>query len=187
MNRNVDAGQACSDLSRIRATDSAPAGTVVDHRYRVVDRIGGGVLSVMLRARELATDREVALRVLRHCAIELPGARDDFLAEARAMARVQHPNVVEVHAIGEWRGTPYVAMEYVRGISLDEWLALRELCPPTLSEALTLADRICLGVSAVHASGARHSDLAAGNLLVGPGLRAGVLGAPPARFYGTGG
>lgn len=147
-------------------------GRLVGETFRMLGRIGGGAMSVVFRARDLRLDREVAIKVMRPDAMEVPTAPERFRAQARAMARVRHPNVVAVEMVSEWLGFPYVVMEYVRGIPLDEWLALREIRPPTLDEAFALVDRICLGVEAVHASGGSFHDLTAGDFLVGAGLRA---------------
>lgn len=168
--------RASSGSWRISPADAFSPGRTVDKTYRVLDRIGGGAMTEVLRALDVHADRKVALKHLRPSAMEVPEARKLLIAEARAMSRVRHENVVDIEAVGEWQETPYVVMEYVPGVPLDEWLALREICPPTLYEAFALVDRMCLGVEAVHASGGAFHDLAAGNFLVAPGLRAVVSG-----------
>lgn len=156
----------------IPTADAFASGAIVDETYRILERIGGGPVTVVRHAQDLRGGPDVAIKALRPTARGLVGAAERFLAEGRALARVRDPHVVEVRELGEWAGTPYFVMEHVRGIPLDEWLALREIRPPTLEEALALVDGICQGVEAIHTSGAAHYDLAAGNFLVGPGLRA---------------
>jgi len=169
---------------RIRAAEAFAPGTLVDANFRILDRIGEGSMGVVLRAHDVRLDRDVAIKVMRPGALERADARERFLAEARAMARVRHPNVVEVYSLGEWLGLPYIVMEYVSGMALDEWLALREGRPPTLDEALAILDQLFLGVEAIHASGAAHRDLKAGNVLVGAGFRVAVADLGISRSFG---
>ena len=167
----------------IRPEDAFASGRIVDHGYRIIDRIGGGAVTMVLRARDLRLGRDVALKVVRPAALALPDAAERFVVEARALARARDPSVVEVLALGEWACTPYLVMEYVPGIPLDEWLALRQIRPPTLDEALALVDRICLGVDAVHGSGLAFYDLTAASFLVAPGLRAVVADLGASHAY----
>jgi len=169
---------------RARAAEAFAPGTLVDANFRILDRIGEGSMGVVLRAHDVRLDRDVAMKVMRPGALERADARERFLAEARAMARVRHPNVVEVHSLGEWLGLPYIVMEYVSGMALDEWLALREGRPPALDEALAILDQLFLGVEAIHASGAAHRDLKAGNVLVGAGFRVAVADLGISRSFG---
>lgn len=159
---------------RLRAAESFATGAVIDGGYRILERIGEGAMGVVLRAHDLHLDREVAIKVIRPSVVERPDARERFLSEARAMARIRHPNVVEVYALGEWDALPYIVMEYVHGMTLEEWLALRDDRQPTVDEALSILDQLCLGVEAIHASGAAHRDLKPSNVLIGPGFRVAV-------------
>lgn len=168
---------------RLQAAEAFAPGTIVDSAYRIIDRVGEGAMGVVLRAHDLRLDRDVAIKVIRPSAIERPDARERFLREARAMARVRHPNVVQVHALGEWLGLPYIVMEYVPGTTLDDWLALREGRPPTIDEAFGILDQLFLGVEAIHASGAAHRDLKAGNVLLGIGFRIVVADFGIARTF----
>src|SRR6476661_2229919 len=91
-------------------------------RYRLERTIGEGGMGVVHAAFDPDLERRVALKVLR----SEPGAGDEarqrLLREARAMARLMHPNVVTVHEVGTASGRDYVAMELVDGASLAEWL-----------------------------------------------------------------
>ncbi len=159
---------------RIHAAEAFAPGTVVDSSYRILDRLGEGAMGIVLRAHDIRLDRDVAIKVIRPSVVERPDARERFLREARAMAHVRHPNVVEVHALGEWHALPYIVMEYIHGMTLDEWLTLREGRPLALEEGLSILDQLCLGVEAIHASGAAHRDLKPSNVLVGAGFRVAV-------------
>jgi serine/threonine-protein kinase len=156
---------------RARVSASFRNGTVLERVYRVEDRVAEGAMGVVLRARDLRLDRDVALKVIRTDLDARLDAQARFLREARTMARIKHPNVVEVYALGEHEGLPFIVMEYVSGMALDEWLSLRGDRPVGVDEAIAILDPICLGLSAIHAAGVAHRDVKAGNILVGPGFR----------------
>ncbi|MCZ7679033.1 MAG: serine/threonine protein kinase [Sandaracinaceae bacterium] len=144
-------------------------GALVDGTYRVRGMLGEGGMGVVLLAHDERLQRDVAIKLIRP---ELAEAahRARFLEEARAMARVRHPNVVEIHAFGELDGAPYFVMEYVAGSDLETFLAKRGgLLSP--GEAHSVLLQLCRGVEAIHASGAVHRDLKASNVLVGDGFR----------------
>lgn len=97
------------------------------------------------------------------------------------MARLRHPNLVEIFAFGELAGSPYFVMEYVPGIDLQSWLSDQEGRKISLDEALGLMDQLCRGVSALHEAGAVHRDLKPSNVLIGPGFRVAVTDLGLAR------
>jgi serine/threonine-protein kinase len=128
-------------------------------QYRVERTLGAGGMGSVYLARDELLDRWVAIKVLLPEVAELPGARDRFRAEARAMARIRHPHVVGVHSFGEERGLPYLVMEHVPGEPLHRALAKRGVSRLRLDAAIALTDQICRGVSAIHAAGLVHRDL----------------------------
>lgn len=145
------------------------AGTVVGGTYRIVGPVGAGAMGVVLLAHDDTLDRRVAIKWTR--AHLLTGQfRDSFVSEARAMARVNHPNVVQIHAYGDHEGTPYFAMEYVDGPTLEQWLA-RGPRPPDVDIALRILDAVCDGVSAIHAADTVHRDIKPSNILLDERLR----------------
>ena len=151
--------------------DSYPEpGALIDGAYRILEPLGEGGMGVVLKARDERLDRLVALELIHPDQVCRPKARARFLEEARAMARVAHPNVVEIHAFGELEGAPYFVMEYVPGTDLERWLAQRG-SRPSLGEAWTILDQACAGAQAIHDSGTAHRDLKASNLLIGPDFR----------------
>src|SRR6516225_10958376 len=95
-----------------------PAGLPRVPGYEVEALLGRGGMGVVYKARHLALKRTVALKMLAagYCH---PGERARFRAEAEADARLQHPNIVQIHEIGEADGRPFIALEYVAGGSLD--------------------------------------------------------------------
>jgi serine/threonine-protein kinase len=142
-------------------------------------------MGVILLANDEQLQRPVAIKLLRPEQMENEAMQHRLLDEARAMARVRHPNVVEIYAFGEHQeappnhegartsaaGAPYFVMEFVNGATLDKYAHGRGGPPLGLDEALSILDQMCLGVSAIHASGIAHRDLKPSNVLVGSGLR----------------
>ncbi len=156
-------------------------GTLIDRNYRVLQILGSGAMGIVALARDEVLERDVAVKVIRPELADHPTVRDRFLAEARAMARVGHPNVVQVHAYGVVSGSPYFVMEYVEGPNLEQWLEARGALP-SLGEALGVTEQVCAGVSAIHASGTTHRDLKTSNVMVGPAFRLAVADLGLARL-----
>ncbi|HEX2571645.1 MAG TPA: serine/threonine-protein kinase [Polyangia bacterium] len=126
---------------------------------------GRGAMGTVYRAVQTNMGRPVAVKVLRADLLDAPGAVARFLREARAAARLSHPNIVTVHLVGETdQGVPYIVMEFVDGESLDT-LCQREgkLVP---KRALKLARQIASALGEAHSQGIIHRDLKPENILV---------------------
>ncbi len=127
-------------------------------RYRVERHLGSGGMGSVYKAFDPSLGRWVALKFLHR---NDASQTERFLREARAQARVSHPNVCQVHEVGEAEGRPYIAMQYVDGRSLGE-----------LCDELTLADKVRLmgdtarAIHAAHRTGLIHRDLKPGNILL---------------------
>ena len=163
-----------------------PEGTLIGGIYRVIRPLGVGAMGVILLGLDVQLERQVAIKLLHP---DQTGNRDlqsRLLAEARAMARVHHPNVVEIHAFGEHRGAVYFVMQYVEGATLNGYVNQRGGAPLDLDEALSILDQTCRGVSAIHLSGTTHRDLKPTNILVGAALRVAVADLGLARKYKQG-
>lgn len=143
-------------------------GTMVDGVYRIVRPLGAGGMGVVCLAHDERLDRDVAIKFIRPELFENQALRDLFAVEARAMARVAHPNVLTVHSFGEHEGIPYFVMEYVEGPTVEDWLRRRveHGAPPDVDEAVRLLDQVCQGVEAIHAAATVHRDLKPSNLLM---------------------
>lgn len=138
--------------------------------YRIVRPIGSGGMASVFLARDEALDRDVAIKIAREVGSGSLETIERFRSEARAMARIAHPNVVRIHALGDLEGVPYIVMEHVPGEDLSRLLAQRG-GRLRLAEALAVLDQICRGASAIHAAGLVHGDLKPANVLFGPGFR----------------
>lgn len=133
--------------------------------FEVLDQIGEGGMGRVFRAHQISLDREVAIKVL--LGSPSPRQRQQFLAEAKALARIASPSVVTVHLVGEQDGHPYFVMEYVRGQTLADRLATG--WRPTPTEALSLIIQLADGVAAISRSGLCHRDLKPANIILTPG------------------
>ncbi|MCX4985565.1 bifunctional serine/threonine-protein kinase/glutamate ABC transporter substrate-binding protein [Streptomyces sp. NBC_00572] len=148
---------------------------MVDDRFELVARLGGGGMGTVWRARDLALHREVALKEVRPpdpalAEYDPEGARElriRVLREARALARVAHPQVVTIHHIVDGgEGTyPWLVMELVAGGSLQDRLDRGDL---TAGEAAPLGRGILAGLRAAHAAGIQHRDIKPANILLRP-------------------
>jgi serine/threonine protein kinase len=167
------------------AWEGPAGGTLIGDAYRVVGPLGQGGMGVVVLAVDERLERDVAIKLIRPAYTRNPSARDRFLIEARAMARVRHENVVEIYAFGEFLDTPYFVMEYVPGTNVANWLddGLLEDRLPSVDEALGYLDQVCRGVAAIHASGAVHGDLKPSNLLIGPASRVAVADMGLSRLF----
>ncbi|MCA9710480.1 MAG: protein kinase, partial [Myxococcales bacterium] len=134
-----------ASLRRALLGVEAPAPTL--GRFSVLARVGGGAMGTVLAAYDPVLDRKVAIKVLRERG---EAAKARVLAEARALARLSHPNVVAVHEADEHAGEVYIAMEFVRGVDLRAWLDARPRPWPEVVAVLTEAAR---GLAAAHAAG----------------------------------
>jgi WD40 repeat protein len=128
--------------------------------YEIEAELGRGGMGVVHLARDMRLNRRVALKRLRH---EDPEERARFRAEAEAVARLSHPNIVQVYEVGEHAGRPFLALEYVDGGSLDRHLRGRPLPP---SEAAAVLEPLARAVHFAHTRGIVHRDLKPANILL---------------------
>ncbi len=133
--------------------------------YELAGLIGRGGMGVVYKARHRTLDRPVAYKVLTHLATTDPMAVERFRSEATLLAKLQHPHVVQVFDFGTCDGTPYLAMEYVPGGSLAQFLRDRRTTP---REATELVATVARAVGHAHDQGIIHRDLNPANILLTP-------------------
>jgi serine/threonine protein kinase len=132
-------------------------------QYEILEEVGRGGMGIVLKARQTALGRIVAVKaILPHGPIR-EEQRRRFLREAKAMALLQHPNIVQIHEIGQRDEHPYLVMEYVEGQSLAASLAEKPLPPRKAAELVALLAR---AVHAAHEQGVVHRDLKPNNILL---------------------
>ncbi|PCC67040.1 Serine/threonine protein kinase [Nannocystis exedens] len=132
-------------------------------RYAILSELGEGGMGVVLSGYDEVLERRVAIKVVRshHRQDERLQAR--LLREAQALARLSHPNVVQVYEAGTIGDELFIAMEFVRGVTLSAWLEDRER---TQQEILTVFSEAGRGLAAAHRVGLTHRDFKPGNVLV---------------------
>ncbi len=132
--------------------------------YLVLALLGEGATGIVFKAEDPALGRRVAIKVLRPGLAASPTASSRFLGEARAIAAVAHENIVAIHAVGEWKGLPYLVMSYVAGKTLAE--RIRRSGPLQLLEILRIGQQIAAGLELAHGQGVIHRDIEPANVLL---------------------
>ena len=143
---------------------SAQDRSVVDGRYRLLERVGAGGAATVYRAEDLLLERDVAIKVLHP---ELAGDKKlvrRFRREAESAASLTHRHVVAIYDRGEWDRTHYIAMEYVAGRSLKS--IIREEAPLEPARAIDWTVQILRATGAIHGRGIIHRDLKPHNAIV---------------------
>jgi len=140
--------------------------------------VGRGGQGVVYRGYQPALERTVAVKVMRHGPSATPGERQRFVGEARAAGRLRHPNIAEVHEVGERDAGPYLILEYVAGGSLAARLADGPLAP---RDAAAVVEVVARAVGYAHARGVIHRDLKPANVL----LDGGTLARPVVTDFGV--
>jgi serine/threonine protein kinase len=131
--------------------------------YEVLGLLGRGGMGVVYQARQLALDRTVALKMVLNGLQAGPRDLARFRAEAEALARLQHPNIVQIYDVGETAGRPYFVFEFVAGGSLAQHLQGK---PQPVRPAAQLVETLARAVHAAHTSGVIHRDLKPANILL---------------------
>jgi tetratricopeptide (TPR) repeat protein len=174
-------GAAAVAVEHERRDEPGPiaAGSRID-RYHVLGVAGAGAIGIVYAAYDPRLDRKIAVKVLRRSRAPLD---DHLLREARAMARVQSPHVVAVHDVATFADGVFVAMDFVEGRTLREWLAERRRTPAEVLDAFGQAGR---GLAAAHAAGVVHRDFKPDNVLVRTDSRIAVTDFGLARLSSGG-
>ncbi len=168
---------ATRPTSRLRGTASALEAGATVSRFTLLEPLGAGGMGVVWAAYDPHLDRKIALKFVR-ADLAQPEMLARLEREAKAVARVTHPNVVAIHDIGADDDRIYFAQEFVRGCDLGAWLAAR---PRTVGEILEIFVQAARGLAAAHAAGIVHRDFKPSNVLVGDDGRARVVDFGVAR------
>ncbi|WP_419808616.1 serine/threonine-protein kinase [Sphingomonas sp.] len=154
---------------RVWSNDATMApGTVFAERYTIESLLGSGGMGVVYRAKDRIGNREVALKLIRPDRLDGAGAVDRLIAEGVLTQDIRHKNVVAVYHVDQLAGQPFMAMEFVNGVSLREWH--RKLLNARKDIAMAVAARIIAevlnGLEVAHAMGIVHRDLKPENIML---------------------
>ena len=137
--------------------------------HDILGELGRGGMGIDFKALDRRLNRVVAIKMVSETTFTAPAQLRRFLAEAEVIARLRHPNIIAIYAVGEERGRPYFSLELAEGGNLSERLAKG---PITSRQAAELVETLAHAVSAAHAAGIIHRDLKPGNrVLPGPRRR----------------
>ena len=129
--------------------------------FEILEELGRGGMGVVYKARQINLGRLVALKMVR------PGARADVLArfhkEAQTVASLQHPNIIQLHEVGQSDGLPYFALEFIDGGSLAQQIGGR---PQAITQAASTIRTLARAIHAAHLQGIVHRDLKPANILL---------------------
>jgi serine/threonine-protein kinase len=146
---------------------SEPPEMLVGDRYRILDHLGLGAVGIVYRAEDVVLRRTVALKVLSPANHDAR-ALSRFHKEACALAQVRHANVVQIYSLGDHRGAPFIAMQYVEGQDLGAMIrehAARGATVPR-ERAIRILGEIASGLDAVHAHHLIHRDVKPSNIVI---------------------
>jgi WD40 repeat protein/predicted Ser/Thr protein kinase len=161
-------GSACDDSTatlprRGRACEATGSGLPAIPGYEVLEELGRGGMGLVYKARELGLNRVVALKMILAGAHASPEARLRFKNEAEVVARLRHPNIVQVFGLGDHEGRPYVELEYIEGGNLARAL---DGTPRPAAAAAEFVEVLARAVQAAHSRGIIHRDLKPAKVLL---------------------
>ncbi|MBI2384553.1 MAG: protein kinase [Elusimicrobia bacterium] len=150
--------------SRVPSADrgAPPMRPAVPAGYSLGERLGQGGMGVVYEGEDRALKRKVAIKVLRPEVAENPRERQRFLKEARTVARLKHPNIVDIHAVHDENGEVWLVFEHIQGETLHEVLGRGALPVP---KVLHLLGQVASALDYAHAQGVVHQDLKPANIM----------------------
>jgi serine/threonine protein kinase len=146
-------------------------GAVIDH-YKIIDKIGAGGMGEVYLAEDTELKRKVALKFLPDNLCKDEDCRARFKREAQAAAKLNHPNIVTIHEVSEYKFRPFIVMEHILGESLR--FMLKDL-DVTMDKAVKITLDLCEGLNKAHSEGITHRDVKPSNIIIDSEGRAKLL------------
>jgi eukaryotic-like serine/threonine-protein kinase len=145
-------------------------GTTIENTYRIERLLGEGGMGAVYQAREISLDRPVAIKVMHPHIARQPGFAERFLQEARAIAKLDHPNIVRVLSFSRSAELLYIAMRFVEGQNLRDWLHLgrQRNVQLAIPETLAIGEVLAGALDYAHRRGVYHRDIKPGNIILEP-------------------
>lgn len=140
------------------------ADQILGNRYQLLERIGGGGMAVVYKAKCLLLNRFVAVKILRSEFTDDEEFVKRFRVEAQAAASLNHPNIVSIYDVGKQDDTHYIVMEFIDGITLKEYISNRGVLP--WNEAINIGIQICSAIEQAHKNFIVHRDIKPHNILI---------------------
>ncbi|MFV1969284.1 MAG: serine/threonine-protein kinase, partial [Pirellulaceae bacterium] len=132
--------------------------------YRVLEVLGVGGMGVVFRAEDPKLKRQVAIKAMKPAIAASRSAKERFLREAQGTASIEHDNIVQIYQVGEDRGVPFIAMQFLRGESLREYLKRENKLDPR--DVLRIGREVATGLAAAHERGLIHRDIKPENIWI---------------------
>lgn len=140
-------------------------GRQIGGRYELLEKIGGGGMAIVYKARDILLNRKVAVKILREQYVHDEDFIRRFRREAQSAASLSHPNVVSIYDVGKEQDVHYIVMEYVAGSNLNE--EIRRRAPFQVEEAVQITLQICDALDHAHQNHIIHRDIKPHNILIG--------------------
>jgi serine/threonine protein kinase/Tfp pilus assembly protein PilF len=147
-------------------------GSLIAGKYEIIEELGRGGMGVVYKAEDAKLKRTIALKFLSSVLLGEPGHQARFLREAQTASALNHPHICTIYEIGEEGGTPYIAMEYVAGLSLSEITHFESM---PLKDVVQYGAQIAGALQYAHEHGIIHRDLKTANVIITPERGAKIL------------
>jgi serine/threonine protein kinase/Tfp pilus assembly protein PilF len=146
--------------------------SLIAGKYRIIEETGHGGMGVVYKAEDIKLKRCVALKFLPDETAQSPEALDRFLLEARAASALNHPHICTIHEFGQFRGRPFIVMEFLKGQTLRDLIGGQ---PMGIDQVRELGVQLADALAAAHAEGIIHRDIKPGNIFIVGGNQAKLL------------
>lgn len=139
-------------------------GRLLGNRYKLIERIGGGGMAIVFKAKCLLLNRYVAVKILRSEFTDDEEFVKRFRVEAQAAASLNHPNIVSIYDVGKQDDSQYIVMEFIDGITLKDYINEKGVLP--WREAIGIAVQICSALEQAHKNHIVHRDIKPHNIMI---------------------